>query len=191
MEGGRITAQGTHEELLDESALYAEIVDKGMPRLGRRAQRPRRRRARRGRAEARAGGALHEADPTAAEPRGSSGRERRAAPARRGGAAAPVPRPRDRGVGFARAGDGGQPRSALPREARDRRRHHAGRPRCAQPDRGRVRRRRRCCTGARRTCRPTWSGGSGSARCRTCGCASSRTSSASRSASSAAARPAC
>ena len=44
-------------------------------------------------------------------------------------------------------------------------------------------------TGARRTCRPIWSAGSGSARCRTCGCASSRTSSASRSASSAAARP--
>ena len=34
MEGGRITAQGTHEELLDSSELYAEIVDKGMPRLG-------------------------------------------------------------------------------------------------------------------------------------------------------------
>jgi ATP-binding cassette subfamily B protein len=34
MEGGRITAQGAHEELLDRSALYAEIVDKGMPRLG-------------------------------------------------------------------------------------------------------------------------------------------------------------
>ena len=34
MEHGRITAQGTHEELLDTSALYAEIVDKGMPRLG-------------------------------------------------------------------------------------------------------------------------------------------------------------
>jgi ABC-type multidrug transport system fused ATPase/permease subunit len=34
MESGRVTAQGTHEELLDESALYAEIVDKGMPRLG-------------------------------------------------------------------------------------------------------------------------------------------------------------
>jgi ABC-type multidrug transport system fused ATPase/permease subunit len=34
MEGGRVTAQGSHEELLDDSALYAEIVDKGMPRLG-------------------------------------------------------------------------------------------------------------------------------------------------------------
>ena len=34
MEDGRITAHGTHEELLDASALYAEIVDKGMPRLG-------------------------------------------------------------------------------------------------------------------------------------------------------------
>ena len=34
MERGRITAQGTHEELLEESPLYAEIVDKGMPRLG-------------------------------------------------------------------------------------------------------------------------------------------------------------
>ena len=34
MEDGRVTAQGTHEELLDASALYAEIVDKGMPRLG-------------------------------------------------------------------------------------------------------------------------------------------------------------
>ncbi len=34
MEGGRVSAQGTHEELLDSSPLYAEIVDKGMPRLG-------------------------------------------------------------------------------------------------------------------------------------------------------------
>jgi ABC-type multidrug transport system fused ATPase/permease subunit len=34
MEGGRVTAQGTHEELLEASPLYAEIVDKGMPRLG-------------------------------------------------------------------------------------------------------------------------------------------------------------
>jgi ABC-type multidrug transport system fused ATPase/permease subunit len=34
MEAGRIAAQGTHEELLEESPLYAEIVDKGMPRLG-------------------------------------------------------------------------------------------------------------------------------------------------------------
>jgi ATP-binding cassette subfamily B protein len=33
MEGGRVTAQGTHEELLERSPLYAEIVDKGMPRL--------------------------------------------------------------------------------------------------------------------------------------------------------------
>ena len=34
MEGGRIAALGTHEELLARSALYAEIVDKGMPRIG-------------------------------------------------------------------------------------------------------------------------------------------------------------
>jgi ABC-type multidrug transport system fused ATPase/permease subunit len=34
MEGGRITAHGTHEELMERSPLYAEIVDKGMPRLG-------------------------------------------------------------------------------------------------------------------------------------------------------------
>ena len=34
MEDGRVTAQGSHEELLDSSELYAEIVDKGMPRLG-------------------------------------------------------------------------------------------------------------------------------------------------------------
>jgi ABC-type multidrug transport system fused ATPase/permease subunit len=34
MEGGHIAALGTHEELLERSALYAEIVDKGMPRLG-------------------------------------------------------------------------------------------------------------------------------------------------------------
>jgi ABC-type multidrug transport system fused ATPase/permease subunit len=33
MDGGRIAAQGTHEELLDESALYREIVEKGLPRL--------------------------------------------------------------------------------------------------------------------------------------------------------------
>ncbi len=34
MSDGRITAIGTHEELLEESPLYAEIVEKGMPRLG-------------------------------------------------------------------------------------------------------------------------------------------------------------
>jgi ABC-type multidrug transport system ATPase subunit len=33
MEDGRITAVGTHEVLLEESPLYAEIVDKGLPRL--------------------------------------------------------------------------------------------------------------------------------------------------------------
>jgi ABC-type multidrug transport system fused ATPase/permease subunit len=33
MEDGAVTAQGTHEELLDQSALYGEIVEKGMPRL--------------------------------------------------------------------------------------------------------------------------------------------------------------
>jgi ABC-type multidrug transport system fused ATPase/permease subunit len=31
LEHGRISARGTHEELLDESPLYQEIVDKGMP----------------------------------------------------------------------------------------------------------------------------------------------------------------
>jgi len=34
MDAGRVAAQGAHEELLAENALYAEIVDKGMPRLG-------------------------------------------------------------------------------------------------------------------------------------------------------------
>ncbi len=34
MDQSRITAVGTHEELLEESPLYAEIVDKGLPRLG-------------------------------------------------------------------------------------------------------------------------------------------------------------
>jgi ATP-binding cassette subfamily B protein len=34
MRDGRVTAIGTHEELLEESPLYAEIVEKGMPRLG-------------------------------------------------------------------------------------------------------------------------------------------------------------
>ena len=34
MEDGRITAIGTHERLLDESELYGEIVEKGLPRLG-------------------------------------------------------------------------------------------------------------------------------------------------------------
>jgi ATP-binding cassette subfamily B protein len=33
MEGGRVAALGTHEELIERSPLYAEIVDKGMPRL--------------------------------------------------------------------------------------------------------------------------------------------------------------
>jgi ABC-type multidrug transport system fused ATPase/permease subunit len=34
MEGGGVSAYGTHEELLHRSPLYAEIVDKGLPRLG-------------------------------------------------------------------------------------------------------------------------------------------------------------
>ncbi|PWU24601.1 MAG: ABC transporter ATP-binding protein [Candidatus Rokuibacteriota bacterium] len=34
MEDGRITAIGTHEELLEESLVYGEIVEKGLPRLG-------------------------------------------------------------------------------------------------------------------------------------------------------------
>jgi ABC-type multidrug transport system fused ATPase/permease subunit len=33
MDEGRIAAQGTHEELLDRSPLYREIVEKGLPRL--------------------------------------------------------------------------------------------------------------------------------------------------------------
>jgi ABC-type multidrug transport system fused ATPase/permease subunit len=33
MEEGAVTAQGTHEELMERSALYREIVEKGMPRL--------------------------------------------------------------------------------------------------------------------------------------------------------------
>jgi len=34
MEEGRVTAQGTHEDLLERSDLYREIVEKGLPRLG-------------------------------------------------------------------------------------------------------------------------------------------------------------
>jgi ATP-binding cassette subfamily B protein len=34
MESGRISAQGTHDRLMDDSKLYREIVEKGMPRLG-------------------------------------------------------------------------------------------------------------------------------------------------------------
>jgi ATP-binding cassette subfamily B protein len=34
MEDGRVTAAGTHEELLELSPVYGEIVEKGMPRLG-------------------------------------------------------------------------------------------------------------------------------------------------------------
>jgi ATP-binding cassette subfamily B protein len=34
MEDGRVSAQGTHEELLERSPLYGEIVEKGLPRLG-------------------------------------------------------------------------------------------------------------------------------------------------------------
>jgi ABC-type multidrug transport system ATPase subunit len=34
MEDGRITGVGTHEELLEESPVYGEIVEKGLPRLG-------------------------------------------------------------------------------------------------------------------------------------------------------------
>jgi ABC-type multidrug transport system fused ATPase/permease subunit len=33
MDRGRVTAVGSHEELLDESSLYAEIVETGLPRL--------------------------------------------------------------------------------------------------------------------------------------------------------------
>jgi ATP-binding cassette subfamily B protein len=31
LEDGRVAAHGTHEELLEESELYREIVEKGMP----------------------------------------------------------------------------------------------------------------------------------------------------------------
>ncbi len=31
LEGGRIAAHGTHDELLDESDLYREIAEKGLP----------------------------------------------------------------------------------------------------------------------------------------------------------------
>jgi ABC-type multidrug transport system fused ATPase/permease subunit len=34
MEEGRVTAVGTHEELLEQSPVYGEIVEKGLPRLG-------------------------------------------------------------------------------------------------------------------------------------------------------------
>jgi ABC-type multidrug transport system fused ATPase/permease subunit len=34
MEDGRVTALGTHDELLERSPLYREIVEKGQPRLG-------------------------------------------------------------------------------------------------------------------------------------------------------------
>ena len=34
MERGRVTAVGAHDELLERSPLYAEIVEKGLPRLG-------------------------------------------------------------------------------------------------------------------------------------------------------------
>ena len=34
MEEGRVTAIGTHQELLEESPVYDEIVEKGLPRLG-------------------------------------------------------------------------------------------------------------------------------------------------------------
>ena len=53
LEDGRIAARGTHEELLDEPQLYAEIVEKGLPRPGRSSTR----RARR----ARGGGAVRAA----------------------------------------------------------------------------------------------------------------------------------
>jgi ATP-binding cassette subfamily B protein len=34
MDGGRIVAEGTHDELVERSPLYGEIVEKGLPRLG-------------------------------------------------------------------------------------------------------------------------------------------------------------
>jgi ATP-binding cassette subfamily B protein len=34
MEDGRVSDVGTHEELLERSPLYGEIVEKGLPRLG-------------------------------------------------------------------------------------------------------------------------------------------------------------
>ena len=139
MEGGRITAQGTHEELLDSSALYAEIVDKGMPRLGAALSGLDGGEPDEDEIARREGGAVMRLIP---QPDVGSQRPRpAAAPARRGRAAAPLPRARDRGVRVAGAGDGGEPRSSLSREARDRRRHHARRPPGAEPDRGGVHRR--------------------------------------------------
>jgi ATP-binding cassette subfamily B protein len=31
LEGGRLVARGTHDELVDQNALYREIVEKGLP----------------------------------------------------------------------------------------------------------------------------------------------------------------
>ena len=203
LEDGEIAARGTHDELLRESELYAEIAAKGLPDqvflnrdpvervAGLESQARQKRTSCLAHAELRAvSGANAETHERLADLRrrwrATRGRGRKL----RG--LIELLRPyRGRVVLaflallFATARVAG---AAAAGQARDRPGHHAEGPRDAQPRRRRRSSSARSSTGARRTRRPTSSAGSASARCRTCGSSSSRTCRRCRSASTRAAR---
>ena len=149
LEDGRVAARGTHEELLESSELYREIAEKGLPDqvfLNRK---------RRG---ARGGGPVNA---LRGEPRRASC-----------GQLLALLRPyRGRVILMLVAlvlATGARARAALPGRPRDRRRHPRRRHGRADGDPDRVRGRRAGQLGRHLRCRPTWSTGSASARCRTC-----------------------
>ncbi len=159
LEDGRIAARGTHEELLERSALYAEIVEKGMPDQVFLTEQG-----------SRGGGAVsrHRTEHHGAACAQTGGRGRKL----RGLAEILAPY-RWRVLAMfvsLRGRDGRRAGARAAGEARDRRRDPAPRRRHARPDRGRVPGLGGGLRGRHLRSRPTSSAGSGSARCRTCGC---------------------
>ena len=132
LEDGEIAARGTHDELLQESELYAEIAAKGLPDqvfLNRdpvetRWRSPVSGAERRDDTQAAAG---RPPPPLARDPRA------RAQAARPDRAAAALPRPRGHGLPRAALRHRGVARAAAAGQARDRPGHHAEGPRDAQP----------------------------------------------------------
>ena len=123
LEDGRVAAQGTHDELLECSPLYREIVEKGMPDQVFMTRKPRR---------GRGGGTVSRLDDI---------RRRLARPAAAGASSAAsleLLRPiagACRDVHVAGGRDRRRAGAGAAREARDRRRHPAPRRRRAGPDR--------------------------------------------------------
>ena len=173
LEDGRVAAHGSHDELLEESDLYREIVEKGMPDqvfMTRNAV-----------------GAVglwavrHAPYAQGTRPGPQAARADRAA------RAVQVARARD--VRVARGRHRRRPGAGSAGQGGDRQRDPAARRRRARSDRRGCSWCRRSCTRSPRTRRPTWSAGSASARSRTCASACSPTCSSCRSASTRATGP--